>query len=720
LAKSIKKAVIDNKPILHVNLRIFFLIGLYFIIFTSPFLRGLFFQQDLLPVLILVAISFAFCVYDQVLRREVELFKHPLDWAMLALVIAYALSLITAVHMRQAIGELLKITAYFMVYWMACRAAKTEKDFNFFLFISYLAGIGVALIGLGAAAGVINIPAAYEGRRIMSTFQYPNTLAIYLAALNIIGLALSVRTERLIPRLFYAAGNLIILVVIVGTESRGGWVLYPLVMAGFIALINNNYRWRALYHLIIFLGCGIVTAQVFFNSLKTVQGITALKPVIIGLLAVIIIQLFYYFLGLWLNRDTVEDRTRKLVAYGGFSYLALVIMVYLWYAASAFPVPVAQVVPVDAISRAQHISAQENSFTQRMEYNKDALKIIKDYPITGTGGGGWNALYHSYAPDLYWSTETHNYFFQTWVESGTIGFLVLISIWVFFIITLHRFRQRDEDDDDYREITIWAAGMAAIALGLHSAFDFDMSMPAVGILLYGFIGAVKGRIENEIPQDITSKAKTDQTVKHKYSNGKLIATSLLATLAALALAYPAYSFYTAGVYGAQGAKAILAKDLNTAKIAYEQAVKKDPFTASYTADLAQVWAVQAIAEDDAIAHFTALDYAEKAAAAEPYNTKVRATLINVYSLLREDELMVAEAKALVNTNPLVIDHHEILAKTLMDAAQHYLEREKRDKAVTCLKEIIDIENNLPACIKKSSPALKTAAEQAEQLLKENQ
>jgi len=36
--------------------------------------------------------------------------------------------------------------------------------------------------------------------------------------------------------------------------------------------------------------------------------------------------------------------------------------------------------------------------------------------------------------------------------------------------------------------------VAIITLGIHSAFDFDLSLPAVGFLLYGFMGAVRGRM----------------------------------------------------------------------------------------------------------------------------------------------------------------------------------------------------------------------------------
>lgn len=710
----------ELRPILYLNLRPFFLAGLWFILFTAPFMRGLFFAPELLIYHVITAVAFAFCVYDQVLRRELPRLQW-LDGALLALVAAYALSLISAVHMRSAIGELLKTVTYFMVYWMAFRAVRGERDLGRLLNVAYAAAVGVAAIGLLAAARVINFPGAYENGVIMSTLQYKNTLAVYLAALNAVGLGLSVKTERLLPKLCYAAGNLFLVVVILGTQSRGGWVMYPLAMAAFIALIPKSYRWRAAYHLVIFLGCGLVTARAFFAHLPGTQGFALLKYPLAGLAATAVLQIFYHFLALWLNREEVSDATRRLVAAGGLAYFGAVLAVYLWYAAAAFPVAAAQILPGQVISRAETISGYDPSFRQRLEYSRDALRIVKDYPVTGAGGGGWNALYHRYAQRLYWSTETHNHFFQTWVEAGTLGFLALLAVWAGFIRLLVRFRQRGPGGG--AAVSTWAASVAALTLGVHSAFDFDLSLAAVGMLLFALFGAVRGMASSPayghaLRRRPSRAAGCPAGENHARLPGwrPLLLVALAGTLVAAAVVYPARAFYVAGVVGARGAQALLAKDPEGAKRFYEEAHRLDPFTASYAADLAQIWAAQAVAKDDAVARYRAINYAQEAAKAEPYNTRVRATLVNVYSLLKEYDLMVAEAEALVAANPLAVQHHEILARARLEAARHFLGAGQRDKARAHLQAVLAAPENLPPSISSPTPPLYLCAGQAAHLL----
>ncbi|MGB9804612.1 tetratricopeptide repeat protein, partial [Desulfofundulus sp.] len=196
----------------------------------------------------------------------------------------------------------------------------------------------------------------------------------------------------------------------------------------------------------------------------------------------------------------------------------------------------------------------------------------------------------------------------------------------------------------------------------------------------------------------------------------LAALALAGTVASAAVIFPARAFYAAGVAGAEGARALLARDLQGARGFYEQAHRLDPFTASYAADLAQIWAVQAASGDDAVARYKAIRYAREAARAEPYNTSVRATLVNVYSLLREYDLMVAEARALCEANPLVVAHHEILARARLDAARYYLKRGETQKARAYLQAVLAMPGDLPAAIPRPSPRLYLTAGQAAYLL----
>ena len=53
--------------------------------------------------------------------------------------------------------------------------------------------------------------------------------------------------------------------------------------------------------------------------------------------------------------------------------------------------------------------------------------------LLGAGGGGWNATYTWFQPYPYFSTETHDDFMQTGVETGFPGLLDFLLIWGFFI-----------------------------------------------------------------------------------------------------------------------------------------------------------------------------------------------------------------------------------------------------------------------------------------------
>lgn len=84
---ALNKAIVTPRtpPILHLNLRPFFVLGLWVILFSAPFFRGLFFPPELLTAHILVGVVFALCVYegkkdknDNVISRTWEAAKESL------------------------------------------------------------------------------------------------------------------------------------------------------------------------------------------------------------------------------------------------------------------------------------------------------------------------------------------------------------------------------------------------------------------------------------------------------------------------------------------------------------------------------------------------------------------------------------------------------------------------------------------------------------------
>jgi O-antigen ligase len=693
-ALALNRASLPDKtpPILHLNLRPFFVIGLWTILFSAPFLRGLFFPPELLTAHILVGVVFALCVYDQVLRREADFRFSGLEWALVALAAAYLLSLVTAVHIRPAVGEVLKVVSYLMIFWIAFRAVRAERDLDRVLLVTYVGALGVALVGIAATTGLFEFPGAVVHGRIASTLQYPNTLGIFLAMLSVVGVALSVKTDRLWPKLFFAVGGTILVTVILGTQSRGSWVVYPFILGGFAALLPDAYRWRAAYHTLIQVSCGLLAAKGFFDALKGGAPEVALWYLGAGVAAACVLQAGYHGLGVWLNREAVADATRRLVAWGGVGYCGLVLALYLMYAAAAMPLAGGRaLLAEDVFVRAGQISGAELSFTERMTMNRDALRIVGDYPLTGAGGGGWNALYHQYQSYPYWTTEAHNYFFQTWVEAGTAGFVAVLALWGFFIHWLVRLWRYGVRNGMW--VSAWAAAVAALGLGFHSFFDFNLSMAAVGFLLFAYLGLVRAGAGLAVGARGTvplGKKEKDPEAAPGVSARRLALIALAGTLAAAALVVPASSLYAAGRLGAEGALAMWRQDLDTAAALLQEAARRDPFTATYPGDLAQIYAVQALAEDDAAKRYRAIGYARRAAACEPYGIKIRSSNLNVYHMLREPRLVVLEAEALPPTNPLHLPNYEILGRAYIGAMHYSIEREEWAAARDYAQKALDL------------------------------
>jgi len=130
----------------------------------------------------------------------------------------------------------------------------------------------------------------------------------------------------------------------------------------------------------------------------------------------------------------------------------------------------------------------DRNLERRLDFYVDAAKIIRDYPLLGTGGGGWNALYRSYQGFPYSSTEVHNHFLQVWIEAGLFGFLAFTGIWVSFAAAFIRNCVRQNVSQKVWQH--WTASFIPVAaLGAHSVIDWNFSMAAVGIFLFVLLGA---------------------------------------------------------------------------------------------------------------------------------------------------------------------------------------------------------------------------------------
>lgn len=94
-------------------------------------------------------------------------------------------------------------------------------------------------------------------------------------------------------------------------------------------------------------------------------------------------------------------------------------------------------IPYSLIEKVYDLLNGSNSVSDRMEYYKDAIKIITSNKlnfIIGVGGGGFEQLYKSVRTSDYSSTEVHSSVLQIFLESGVFGFIAIIIILVITLI----------------------------------------------------------------------------------------------------------------------------------------------------------------------------------------------------------------------------------------------------------------------------------------------
>lgn len=94
-------------------------------------------------------------------------------------------------------------------------------------------------------------------------------------------------------------------------------------------------------------------------------------------------------------------------------------------------------IPRTVVYRIKDLFNGSTSVSDRCMYYQDAMKIIcKNVHnfVIGTGGEGFNNIYEQVKTRDYHSTEVHSSFLQIFVESGVIGFSLIIFVLIYSII----------------------------------------------------------------------------------------------------------------------------------------------------------------------------------------------------------------------------------------------------------------------------------------------
>jgi|LDZT01.1.fsa_nt_gi O-antigen ligase/Tfp pilus assembly protein PilF len=132
---------------------------------------------------------------------------------------------------------------------------------------------------------------------------------------------------------------------------------------------------------------------------------------------------------------------------------------------------------------------EDTSINRRLLIYKVTLEMIKDRPIFGSGIGSFKYNFLDYQADyvkrnpIYIkntqkSTEVHNEYLQIFSETGLIGLLSFLSIFILFLYKALNYFIKKKDNK--KRLVLLGLFLGITCFLLHSLFSFPLHVPACG------------------------------------------------------------------------------------------------------------------------------------------------------------------------------------------------------------------------------------------------
>ena len=373
-------------------------ITIFFI--CAVLLQGLYFFKYYLPANILLIIYVIFLIRNNK-TKSAPLFtllrdKNQGNKILGAKVIILLIGIFTVLHMVSVFYAIDKIAAI--------NEAIRAVGFPFAILIGayvndrqmpkiekavVISGIISALIGIITFSELINIEGSIFNNRIQSTFQYANTAALYFAICIII-LFKYINEKK--NTMLINISVYILLCSFILTYSRGMWILFGVfsIFALFSNKLIEDKHDRVRY---------------FFILLASV-----LISVALASQASIIWYLFMFFTGMVIC--ILPEYADKKYYIGGTVFLMVCIVVFSF------------IYKGEIYQRIMRMNINATEWILRISYYRGAIAHIYDYPLLGTGPGGWAVLSKSYAGE--YVKFIHNYYLQITCDLGIVGLIVFL------------------------------------------------------------------------------------------------------------------------------------------------------------------------------------------------------------------------------------------------------------------------------------------------------
>ncbi|WP_239619317.1 O-antigen ligase family protein [Cohnella mopanensis] len=467
-------------------------------LFLAPFHQGLFvgyevtFERPLYVALVcsLVCLTFI-CFY---LYRDWKIASHgdilvALIWII---PISYFIATLEAITSQWAFIEAFVRLGWGVFFVLGYYITRHSASYKILLFALIGSGYVIVMFGLLNWFGNAHYIDAVLADRLSSVFQYPNAYAAYLIAIAICALIMVQSSRKKRYLVFHAFMLVPVLLSLLLTLSRGALLVLFVVLIFYLALLP----WKRQLISVMELGIvGIAAFAVYGFAVKTRgQLLENYSPgvslrgwlLVLGIAAIaslIVLGVRLRFGRLDNNKADKLWSPRRLALPVVLVSLGLALYVLIM---SNFPF--SKILPAGIAARLEGVNLQSTSVFLRNTLYEDAIRAGADYPVFGAGGGAWSVLSESYKSYPYSSSKVHNFYIETYLESGLFGGIVLIAILCYvFVLLIGQIKKKIRETNDDNRWLIFPV-FSIVILG-HSFVDFDMSFFYLSSLVFLTLGA---------------------------------------------------------------------------------------------------------------------------------------------------------------------------------------------------------------------------------------
>ena len=631
--------------------------------------RGLYFTGDFFAFGI---IALLWCGAVLFTNKSNIKFSSVSDYILLAFTASYLMSSAVAASTYLALVEAFKYLMLLLIYIVIKNFIITEKSKVHFLEILMYVITLSSVISLLTAAGIINFPGAYSAAEIEKwlngTVQYHNAFGILTIVGFYVMCALNSDEFKSAKFAIYGVCSYFLMFGLIMSYSRGAWVMVPIISVLFLVFGTSVTRLRFFATGISSLA-GVMAVLPFFSAFVIEKNTgSALALLVLGLLLSVAL---YYGVHILLKKLSALKNFKKVSI--AIIAVVLVIAVLIVLLPDLFPF-----LPDQIAERLKGISFEGGTVKERMVFYKDAFNLYKDSNfLLGSGGGAWQYLYGMYQSYLYFTSQAHSYIMQVLVETGALGFVLWIAVIVLFFVQAFRARKSANKN------ILCAVVCSGAALIIHSFIDFDLSLPAILIVLWCIL-ALLDTLSPEITKENQVK--------------KAILAAVCVVLAVLScLFYVGFTSYNEGVE---------IKDTNpndTVKIAekFKTASTAMPICAEYKI-------AYLVYSEDGSATPEKID---ALVSREPYSIRVREYAYTYYDKINEPTVCMEHVKAVIDLHPLNPENYYTYCTLINPVVKACMEKGDYEAALKQAKDFAALEERLIK-IAEEEPQIKEIVEES--------